>query len=92
MTLDFIEEFMILRNHSYRRLDGGQSLEVRAECIDKFNKDPNIFAFLISTRAGGLGLNLTAADTVIFFDSDWVCKVLTFAYVLYNNYFKLVID
>ena len=39
--------------------------------IDNFNKDPDIFAFLLSTRAGGVGINLTAADTVIIYDSDW---------------------
>ena len=41
--------------------------------MDSFNRDRNIFIFLLSTRAGGLGINLTAADTVIIFDSDWVC-------------------
>ncbi|KAJ8921989.1 hypothetical protein NQ315_008626 [Exocentrus adspersus] len=71
MALDFIEEFMIMRNHSYRRLDGGYNLEDRGVCISEFNSDPNIFAFLVSTRAGGLGLNLVGADTVIFFDKDW---------------------
>lgn len=76
MTLDFIEEFCILRGHSFRRLDGGHSLDQRAVEIEEFNNDPTVFAFLISTRAGGLGLNLIGADTVIFFDSDWVCTIL----------------
>lgn len=40
--------------------------------MTKFANDPEVFIFLLSTRAGGLGLNLTAADTVIIFDSDWV--------------------
>lgn len=40
--------------------------------ITKFSNDPQVFLFLLSTRAGGLGINLTAADTVIIFDSDWV--------------------
>lgn len=40
--------------------------------MTKFSKDPEVFIFLLSTRAGGLGINLTAADTVIIFDSDWV--------------------
>lgn len=43
----------------------------RQAAIDSFNGDPSIFVFLLSTRAGGLGINLTAADTVILFDSDW---------------------
>lgn len=74
MMLDLIEEFMILRNHTYCRLDGGTSLDVREKVMSDFNNDKNIFAFLISTRAGGLGLNLMAADTVIIFDRDWVYK------------------
>lgn len=40
-----------------------------------FNADPEVFIFLVSTRAGGLGINLTAADTVIIYDSDWVSTV-----------------
>lgn len=43
--------------------------------MKKFFSDPEVFLFLLSTRAGGLGINLTAADTVIIFDSDWVCLV-----------------
>lgn len=72
MLLDLIEEVMILRNYTYSRLDGSYALADRAISVNSFNTDPNVFAFLISTRAGGLGLNLTAADTVILFDRDWV--------------------
>ncbi|KAJ8983009.1 hypothetical protein NQ317_014306 [Molorchus minor] len=71
MTLDLIEEFLIMRNYKYRRLDGAYKLEQRGSSITDFNSDPDILAFLLSTRAGGLGLNLTGADTVIFFDRDW---------------------
>ncbi|CAG9812673.1 unnamed protein product [Phaedon cochleariae] len=71
MTLDLIEEFMIMRDYNYRRLDGAIRLQERGEAINEFNNDPDILAFLVSTRAGGLGLNLTGADTVIFFDRDW---------------------
>nr|XP_018902642.1 PREDICTED: lymphocyte-specific helicase-like [Bemisia tabaci]XP_018902643.1 PREDICTED: lymphocyte-specific helicase-like [Bemisia tabaci]XP_018902644.1 PREDICTED: lymphocyte-specific helicase-like [Bemisia tabaci]XP_018902645.1 PREDICTED: lymphocyte-specific helicase-like [Bemisia tabaci] len=71
MVLDLLEEYMIMRDYGYRRLDGSRNIEDRMESIKAFNTDPNIFCFLISTRAGGLGINLTAADTVVIFDSDW---------------------
>ncbi|CAG9858445.1 unnamed protein product [Phyllotreta striolata] len=71
MTLDLIEEMMLIRDYTYRRLDGGQRIAEREENIDSFNNDPDVFAFLLSTGAGGLGLNLTGADTVIFFDRHW---------------------
>lgn len=73
--LDLIEEYMILRGFKYRRLDGKMQLQFRGEAIQDFNSDPEIFVFLISTRAGGLGLNLVTADTVILFDRDWVTLV-----------------
>ena len=57
--------------YGYVRLDGSTKMVDRQAAIDKFNKDPATFAFLLSTRAGGLGINLTAADTCILFDSDW---------------------
>ena len=79
MFMDMIEEMLILRGYNYRKLDGGINYDDRMEVINDFQTDPSIFIFLISTRAGGLGLNLTAADTVIFMDRDWVspnvCKV-----------------
>lgn len=75
MTLDLIEELMIYRNLSYRRFDGGTETEIRQENIEEFNRDENIFAFLLSTLAGGLGINLTGADTVIFYDRSWVTLV-----------------
>ncbi|XP_067010146.2 lymphoid-specific helicase isoform X1 [Anabrus simplex] len=71
MLLDLLEEYALYRKYTYCRLDGNTHLEDRKDRIKKFNTDPNIFLFLISTRAGGLGINLTAADTVIIFDSDW---------------------
>lgn len=71
--LDTIEDYLTLRkDYHYVRLDGKVKIEDRAVAIKSFNNDPNIFMFLISTRAGGIGLNLTAADTVIIYDSDWV--------------------
>jgi len=70
--LDLIEEYLMFRNFSYTRLDGDMKIQPRVEAIKIFNSDPDCFLMIISTRAGGLGLNLTAADTVIIFDSDWV--------------------
>ena len=64
------------RNYGYTRLDGHTSFEERIDAIATFNKEPDVFVFLISTRAGGLGLNLMAADTVVLFNSDWVREVL----------------
>ena len=61
-----------MRKYKFVRLDGMVNIQDRQQRIKDFNKDPNIFLFLISTRAGGLGINLTAADTVIIYDSDWV--------------------
>ncbi|XP_026818063.1 lymphoid-specific helicase-like [Rhopalosiphum maidis] len=69
--LDLIEEFLIFRSYEYTRLDGTMKIKDRVEAINTFTDDPNCLLMLISTRAGGLGLNLTAADTVIIFDSDW---------------------
>ncbi|VVC28871.1 Helicase, C-terminal,Helicase superfamily 1/2, ATP-binding domain,P-loop containing nucleoside [Cinara cedri] len=69
--LDVIEEFLILRDYKYTRLDGTMQIEPRVNAIKMFNTDPECFLMMISTRAGGLGLNLTSADTVIIFDSDW---------------------
>ncbi|KAJ3175611.1 hypothetical protein HDU87_006109 [Geranomyces variabilis] len=71
-TLDILEDFMIYRGVSYCRLDGSTSRPRRTLDIRLFNhKESPYEIFLISTRAGGLGINLTSADTVIFYDSDW---------------------
>jgi len=71
--LDMIENYLSLRDYNYVRLDGATKIDTRKENINNFNKDSDIFLFLISTRAGGVGLNLASADTVIIYDSDWVC-------------------
>ncbi|KAL7273225.1 putative ATPase [Rhizina undulata] len=71
-TLDIIEDWAsLLRGWEVCRIDGKVQQEVRREQIAKFNSDPEWKLFLLSTRAGGLGINLTSADTVILFDSDW---------------------
>ena len=70
-VLDFLEYFLEQRGISLVRLDGTTAQEDRASAIADFNTDQDIKVFLLTTRAGGLGLNLTAADTVIIYDSDW---------------------
>ncbi|KAL5571641.1 hypothetical protein UlMin_021238 [Ulmus minor] len=82
-TLDILQDFMELRNYSYERLDGSIRAEERFAAIRSFSRqsvkgsldseaDENgAFVFMISTRAGGVGLNLVAADTVIFYEQDW---------------------
>lgn len=69
--IDLMEEYLTYRNYKYLRLDGSTKLEDRRDTVSDFQTKPEIFIFLLSTRAGGLGINLTAADTVIFYDSDW---------------------
>lgn len=69
--IDLMEEYLTYRNYKYCRLDGSTKLEDRRDTVAAFQTSPDIFIFLLSTRAGGLGINLTAADTVIFYDSDW---------------------
>lgn len=62
-----------MRGYKYMRLDGTTNTEDRSDMLTKFNEpDSDYFIFMLSTRAGGLGLNLQTADTVIMFDSDWV--------------------
>jgi SWI/SNF-related matrix-associated actin-dependent regulator of chromatin subfamily A member 5 len=70
--LDILEDYCGYRGYTYCRIDGDTSLEDREIHISEFTK-PNseLFIFLLSTRAGGLGLNLMTADTVILYDSDW---------------------
>ena len=70
--LDLLEDYLLMRNLLYCRLDGSRDVLNRKENINEFNTNPEVSCFLLSTRAGGLGINLTAADTVIIYDSDWV--------------------
>ncbi|KAF3909792.1 hypothetical protein ABW21_db0200908 [Orbilia brochopaga] len=70
--LDLLQEYLTLRGFAYQRIDGTVTAGNRKIAIDRFNHpDSEDFCFLLSTRAGGLGINLTTADTVIIFDSDW---------------------
>ncbi|ORX93201.1 SNF2 family N-terminal domain-domain-containing protein [Clohesyomyces aquaticus] len=70
-VLDILEQFLNIHGHRYLRLDGATKVEQRQILTDRFNTDPRILCFILSSRSGGLGINLTGADTVIFYDLDW---------------------
>lgn len=71
-TLDILEDYCVYRRHDYCRIDGSTSTEIREEHMRVFNEaGSKKFVFLLSTRAGGLGINLATADIVILYDSDW---------------------
>ncbi|XP_008449672.2 protein CHROMATIN REMODELING 5 isoform X1 [Cucumis melo] len=70
--LDILADYMSYRGFQFQRLDGSTKAEFRQQAMDHFNAPgSDDFCFLLSTRAGGLGINLATADTVIIFDSDW---------------------
>ena len=69
--MDILEDYFVLRKHTYFRLDGGSAIDDRRDMVDEFQRNDQIFIFLLSTRAGGLGVTLTKADVVIFYDNDW---------------------
>ena len=70
--LDILSDYLRLRGYQFQRLDGTIAASPRRMAIDHFNApESNDFCFLLSTRAGGLGINLMTADTVVLFDSDW---------------------
>lgn len=70
-VLDILEIFLSHSGHRYLRLDGSTKIEDRQIITERFNSDSRIFCFIASSRSGGVGINLTGADTVFFYDSDW---------------------
>jgi helicase SWR1 len=70
-VLDVLEQFLNIHGHRYLRLDGSTKVEQRQILTDRFNSDDRILCFILSSRSGGLGINLTGADSVIFYDLDW---------------------
>ena len=72
MMLDLLADFLKERRFAFERLDGNTHMDARQAAIDRFSRGGSAaFIFLLSTRAGGVGINLVAADTVIIYDSDW---------------------
>ncbi|SMR47432.1 unnamed protein product [Zymoseptoria tritici ST99CH_3D1] len=72
IMLDILESFIQgMKGFNYRRMDGNTSIKDRQDLVDEFNKDQNLHVFLLTTKVGGLGVNLTGADRVIIYDPDW---------------------
>ena len=76
-TCVYFQDYCNIRGFQYCRIDGQTDSMEREENINAFNKEGSpLFVFLLSTRAGGLGINLASADTVILYDSDWNPQVI----------------
>lgn len=71
IMLDVLEDFIKEQNYTYRRMDGSTSAASRSRLVNEFNNNDSIFIFLLTTKVGGLGLNLIGANKVIIFDPDW---------------------
>ncbi|KIV85949.1 hypothetical protein PV11_01597 [Exophiala sideris] len=72
IMLDILERYVrTLSGFKYRRMDGNTPIQMRQSMVDEFNTDPDLHVFLLTTKVGGLGINLTGADRVIIYDPDW---------------------
>jgi hypothetical protein len=95
--LDILEDYLMFRGYQYCRIDGNTGGDDRDASIDAFNKPGSEkFVFLLSTRAGGLGINLATADVVILYDSDWsvfltVWMLPSDLYLCHNYYCLLIV-
>uniref|UniRef100_A0A7S1KSJ4 DNA excision repair protein ERCC-6 n=1 Tax=Percolomonas cosmopolitus TaxID=63605 RepID=A0A7S1KSJ4_9EUKA len=69
--LDILEEYLEEKEYNFRRMDGTTQIQQRMSLIDEFNNDKGIFVFLLTTKVGGIGVNLTGANRVILYDPDW---------------------
>ncbi|PSC71103.1 CHROMATIN REMODELING 8 [Micractinium conductrix] len=69
--LDILEKHTAAQGYTYHRMDGSTSVAQRARLMDDFNTNPDVFCFLLTTRVGGLGVNLTGANRVLLYDPDW---------------------
>ena len=88
--LDILEDYLMYRGYRYCRIDGNTGGEDRDASIEAFNKlGSEKFVFLLSTRAGGLGINLATADVVVLYDSDWYASFYVKIVVLFTLKDKL---
>ncbi|WEW59780.1 DNA repair protein rhp26 [Emydomyces testavorans] len=72
IMLDILEKFIkSLTGFRYQRMDGNTPIKIRQSMVDEFNHNPDLHVFLLTTKVGGLGVNLTGADRVIIYDPDW---------------------
>jgi SNF2 family DNA or RNA helicase len=82
IMLDVLEDYLRLAGHAFERIDGNTAMRDRQAAIDRFSRPgappEEQFVFLLSTKAGGQGITLTAADTCVIYDSDWNPQVRTF--------------
>ena len=69
--LNVLEILALKMNYTYRRMDGEVLVSQRQNIIKEFNEDPDIFLFFLTTKVGGLGINLKSANKVVIFDPDW---------------------
>jgi DNA excision repair protein ERCC-6 len=68
---DILESFLVKESYNYLRMDGGTPIQDRSRLVDRFNQTDSIFLFLLTTKVGGLGINLTGANRIILYDPDW---------------------
>mmetsp|Transcript_700 Transcript_700/g.732 ORF Transcript_700/g.732 Transcript_700/m.732 type:complete len:432 (-) Transcript_700:948-2243(-) len=71
LMLNILEKFCDAEDFDYLRMDGSTSIKARGAIIDKFNQDESVFVFLLTTKVGGVGINLVGADRVVLYDPDW---------------------
>lgn len=69
--LDILEKLVVSRGYKYHRMDGSTTVATRTRLMDDFNNNPSVFVFLLTTKVGGLGVNLIGADRVLLYDPDW---------------------
>lgn len=74
--LDILEKFVKEKKFKYFRMDGSTNIKTRQQLVDSFNSDASVDLFLLTTKVGGLGINLTGADRVVIFDPDWLVYFL----------------